>query len=294
MAERFELFVHGMELANAYTELNDPLLQEALFRKQLAGQKEEDSMAKMDDDFVRALKHAMPPAGGLGIGIDRLCMLLLNQSSIRDVILFPLMRPAGHLNRLAACRVRTSPIARVRSTEGVAVLYKYLLCWRYLRTRYIALASIVSVLLGVATMIVVNSVMAGFSEKMRDRLHGVLADVVVESYDLDGFFDSDEVMARIKSVAGDAGRGDGPDHRDVRPDEVPVRRPVDHPPGADHRHPPRGACPDRRLRRVPHRRQARYDGNDHRIPPSFEIPEIGQAEHARREACWGETTRQTS
>jgi lysyl-tRNA synthetase, class II len=93
VAERFELFVHGMELANAYTELNDPLLQEALFQKQLAGQKEEDSMAKMDDDFVRALRHAMPPAGGLGLGIDRLCMLLLNQASIRDVILFPLMRP---------------------------------------------------------------------------------------------------------------------------------------------------------------------------------------------------------
>src|SRR3954464_11090984 len=88
------------------------------------------------------------------------------------------------------------------STEGVAVMYKYLLCWRYLRTRYIALASIVSVMLGVATMIVVNSVMAGFSEKMRDRLHGILADVIVESYDLDGFYDSEEVMARIKYVAG--------------------------------------------------------------------------------------------
>jgi lysyl-tRNA synthetase class 2 len=93
VAERFELFVHGMELANAYTELNDPQLQEALFRNQLAGQKEEDSMAKMDDDFVRALKQAMPPAGGLGVGIDRLCMLLMNQPSIRDVILFPLLRP---------------------------------------------------------------------------------------------------------------------------------------------------------------------------------------------------------
>jgi lipoprotein-releasing system permease protein len=81
-------------------------------------------------------------------------------------------------------------------------MYKYLLCWRFLKTRYIALASIVSVLLGVATMIVVNAVMAGFSDKMRDRLHGVLADVVVESYDIDGFLDSDEVMARIKAVAG--------------------------------------------------------------------------------------------
>ncbi len=93
VAERFELFVCGMELANAYTELNDPMLQEKLFRAQLAGQKEEDSMAKMDDDFVRALKHAMPPAGGIGIGIDRLAMLLLNRASIRDVVLFPLMRP---------------------------------------------------------------------------------------------------------------------------------------------------------------------------------------------------------
>jgi lysyl-tRNA synthetase, class II len=93
VAERFELFVRGMELANAYTELNDPILQDKLFHNQLAGQKEEDSMAKVDDDFVRALKHAMPPAGGLGIGMDRLCMLLMNQASIRDVILFPLMRP---------------------------------------------------------------------------------------------------------------------------------------------------------------------------------------------------------
>jgi lysyl-tRNA synthetase class 2 len=95
VAERFELFVQGMELANAYTELNDPLLQEKLFRSQLAGMPEEESMAKMDEDFVRALKHAMPPAGGLGIGIDRLCMVLMNRSSIRDVILFPLMRPQG-------------------------------------------------------------------------------------------------------------------------------------------------------------------------------------------------------
>ncbi len=82
-------------------------------------------------------------------------------------------------------------------------MYKYLLCWRYLRTRYIALASIVSVMLGVATMIVVNSVMAGFSEKMRERLHGVLADVVVESRSLDGFGQPDEVMKLVREVGGD-------------------------------------------------------------------------------------------
>jgi lysyl-tRNA synthetase class 2 len=93
IAERFELFVQGMELANAYTELNDPITQEQEFRRQLAGMPEEDSMAKMDEDFVRALKHAMPPAGGLGIGIDRLVMLLTNTQTIRDVILFPLLRP---------------------------------------------------------------------------------------------------------------------------------------------------------------------------------------------------------
>lgn len=93
IAERFELFVQGMEVANAYTELNDPDLQEELFRTQLAGLSEEDSMAKMDTDFVRALRHGMPPAGGLGIGIDRLVMLLTNTQTIRDVILFPLLRP---------------------------------------------------------------------------------------------------------------------------------------------------------------------------------------------------------
>jgi aspartyl-tRNA synthetase len=82
-----------MELANAYTELNDPVVQEATFSKQLAGQKEEDSMAKMDEDFIEALRYGMPPAGGLGIGIDRLVMLMTNRESIRDVVLFPLLKP---------------------------------------------------------------------------------------------------------------------------------------------------------------------------------------------------------
>ena len=94
IAERFELFIHGMEIANAYTELNDPDLQQKLFETQLEGMPEEDSMARMDHDFVRALRNGMPPAGGLGVGIDRLIMLMTNRQSIRDVILFPLLREA--------------------------------------------------------------------------------------------------------------------------------------------------------------------------------------------------------
>jgi lysyl-tRNA synthetase class 2 len=93
VAERFELYLLGMELANAYTELNDPVTQESTFRRQLAGLPADESMARMDDDFIRALRHGMPPAGGLGVGIDRLVMVLTNTPSIRDVILFPLLRP---------------------------------------------------------------------------------------------------------------------------------------------------------------------------------------------------------
>jgi lysyl-tRNA synthetase class 2 len=89
-AERFELFIGRMELANAYTELNDPAVQEENFRIQLRGQ--EETMATMDADFITALKYGMPPAGGLGIGIDRLVMVLTGATSIRDVVLFPLLR----------------------------------------------------------------------------------------------------------------------------------------------------------------------------------------------------------
>ncbi len=91
VAMRFEVFAAGgMELGNAYTELNDPAIQEENFRIQLQGQ--EETMAVMDEDFVLALQYGMPPAGGLGIGIDRAVMLLTGCKSIRDVILFPLQR----------------------------------------------------------------------------------------------------------------------------------------------------------------------------------------------------------
>ena len=93
IAERFELYIAGMEIANAYTELNDPAVQEANFRQQLRGEAENETMRVMDEDFITALRHGMPPAGGLGIGIDRVIMLLTNTASIRDVILFPMLRP---------------------------------------------------------------------------------------------------------------------------------------------------------------------------------------------------------
>lgn len=94
VAERFELYIAGMEIANAYTELNDPEVQEANFKRQISGLDEDEATFRtVDEDFLEALRVGMPPAGGLGIGIDRLMMLLTNQRSIRDVILFPLMRP---------------------------------------------------------------------------------------------------------------------------------------------------------------------------------------------------------
>ena len=93
IALRFEPFAAGTELGNAYTELNDPAVQEENFKRSLAGERRDETMAVLDEDFVLALEHGMPPAGGLGIGIDRVVMLLTNRQSIRDVILFPLQRP---------------------------------------------------------------------------------------------------------------------------------------------------------------------------------------------------------
>lgn len=103
VAERFELFVNGMEVANGYSELNDPEEQRRRFEQQQAARERgDDECHGKNASFVAALRHGLPPTAGCGVGIDRLVQVLTGTASIRDVILFPLMRPVGEAGEEAA------------------------------------------------------------------------------------------------------------------------------------------------------------------------------------------------
>ena len=121
LTERFELMVNGKELANAYSELNDPLDQEDRFQDQLRlSEKGDDEAMFIDQDFLRALQYGMPPTSGIGIGIDRLVMLMTGQTQIQEVLFFPQMRPEKKIPRDAAAKFAEIGVAE----DIVPILYK--------------------------------------------------------------------------------------------------------------------------------------------------------------------------
>ena len=179
--ERFEIYAAGMEIGNAYTELNDPQEQRRRFEMQLGMRERGDEEAhQMDEDYVRALAYGMPPTGGEGIGIDRLTMILTGSRSIRDVILFPLLRPEGPIDL----------VGRLRELDGsrkpVTSRFELFVAARYLRARrkeavisVITVISVVGVAAGVMALVIALAVNNGFRNTLQRNLLGAMAHIDV-------------------------------------------------------------------------------------------------------------------
>ena len=167
-----------MEIGNAYTELNDPQEQRRRFEMQLAMRERGDEEAhQMDEDYVRALAYGMPPTGGEGIGIDRLTMILTGSRSIRDVILFPLLRPEGPIDLVRQLR---------ELDQTVNSRFELFIAGRYLRARrkeavisVITAISVLGVAAGVMALVIALAVNNGFRNTLQRNLLGAMAHINV-------------------------------------------------------------------------------------------------------------------